>query len=104
MLNAVSYTHLGLAMGSPLSGLLADIYLNYYENMNIISNKLYKNKIIFYCRYVDDTFMIFNGTNRQIQNLNSHINSIDHKIKFTSEIEEENQLNFLDLTLSLIHI
>ena len=26
----------GLAMGSPLSGLLADIYLNYFENANII--------------------------------------------------------------------
>ena len=90
----------GLAMGSPLSGLLADIYLNYFENANIIDNRLYKDKIIFYCRYVDDTFMVFNGTRRQIENLNSHLNSIHQKIKFTSEIEAENQLNFLDLTVT----
>ena len=54
-----------LAMGSPLSGLLADIYLNHYENMYLLNNvnKL-SGKIISYTRYVDDTFIIFNGTLR----------------------------------------
>ena len=43
----------GLAMGSPLSGLLADIYLFYYENTHLLNNNIYANKIIFYARYVD---------------------------------------------------
>ena len=43
----------GLAMGSPLSGLLADIYLNFYENTHMLNNNIYAKKIIFYARYVD---------------------------------------------------
>ena len=35
----------GLAMGSPLSGLLADIYLNHYENTHLFSNNNHKNNI-----------------------------------------------------------
>ena len=39
--------HDGLAMGSPLSGLLADLYINYFENKYLLSelNKQH-NKII----------------------------------------------------------
>ena len=33
----------GIAMGSPLSGLLADIYLNYYENTHLLNNNIYAN-------------------------------------------------------------
>ncbi|XP_055922780.1 uncharacterized protein LOC129953564, partial [Eupeodes corollae] len=65
----------GLAMGSPLSGLLADIYLNHYENKYILSTlNPQKQKIITYSRYVDDTFVIFDGTNRQIDILTKYIN------------------------------
>ena len=44
----------GLAMGSPLSGILAEIYLNHIETNEILStkNKHYK-KFLFYRRYVD---------------------------------------------------
>ena len=57
----------GFAMGSPLSGLLADIYLNFYENNYLLSNcNSYHDKIISYTRYVDDTFMVFNGTCRPV--------------------------------------
>ena len=48
----------GLAMGSPLFGLLADIYLNFYENTFMFFNNIHKHNIIFYARYVDDTFII----------------------------------------------
>lgn len=90
----------GLAMGSPLSGLLADIYLNYYENTYVLSDhNKFKDNIIFYTRYVDDTFLIFNGTLRQIYNLKTYMNSINNYIQFTLETEVNNRLNFLDLTI-----
>ena len=49
----------GLAMGSSLSGLLAEIYLNVYENKYLLYNynTLYK-AIIPYTRYVDDLSLI----------------------------------------------
>lgn len=94
----------GLAMGSPLSGLLADIYLNHYENTHMFSsaNKLH-NKIISYTRYVDDTFIIFDGTIRQINNLKNYLNNINDNIQFTLETEIENKINFLDLTITRLH-
>ena len=36
----------GLAMGSPLSGLLADIYLNNFENSFIFANNRHKNRCV----------------------------------------------------------
>ena len=90
----------GLAMGSPLSGLLVDIYLNYYENDYLLSmnNKLH-NRIKFYKCYVDDTFVIFDGTTRQIHTLLNYMNNINTYIQFMVEIESNNEINFLDLTL-----
>lgn len=98
--NLVYTQEQGLAMGSPLSGLIADIYLNYFENKFILSkhNPLHK-QITFYARYVDDTFLVFNGTNRQIDILNKYINNINKNIQFTIENEKDNSINFLDLNI-----
>lgn len=91
----------GLAMGSPLSGLLADIYLNNIENEKIFSaNNKQANKIKMYFRYVDDTVMLFNGNARQLDLLHKYLNSLSPKLKFTMEPEQTNKLNFLDLTLT----
>ena len=67
-------------MGSPLSSLLADIYLNQFENQFLISDKsLVHKKIIFYKRYVDDTFFSFDETERQINQMVNKINRIYRK-------------------------
>ena len=93
----------GLAMGSPLSGLPADIYLNHYGNKYLLYNinKL-SGRIISYTRYVDDTFIIFDGTIRQIKNMKKYMNGINKNIQFTLETEVNNKLNFLDLTITKI--
>ena len=90
----------GLAMGSPLSGLLADIYLNFYENTHLLNNNIYANKIKFYSRYVDDTFIIFDGTLRQVDSFKNLLNEINNNNLFTLETEHDNSINFLDLTLT----
>ena len=90
----------GLAMGSPISCFLAEIYMNHFENRHIFNNNnTYKNYIIFYSRYVDDTFIIYNGTNRQLENFKSYLNKINKNIQFTLEIESNSSINFLDLTI-----
>ena len=86
--------------GSPLSGLLADIYLNFYENTFMFSNNIHKHNIIFYARYVDDTFIIYKGTLRLIENFKNFMNNINKNIQFTLETETNNKLNFLDLTVT----
>ena len=88
----------GLAMGSPLSGLLAEIYLNFYENKYLLSNcNTFHKAIISYTRYVDDTFVVFDGTYRQINRLLKYMNSVNSKIKFTMEMENNEGINFHDL-------
>lgn len=90
----------GLAMGSPLSSILSEIYLNKFENENIFSDKNKQaSKILFYRRYVDDTFLIYNGNTRQLHLFSNYLNSLSENIKFTLETENNSAINFLDLTL-----
>lgn len=90
----------GLAMGSPLSSILAEIYLNNIEINHIFSpTSNVANNILFYRRYVDDTLVIYKGNVRQLEILNNKLNAIAPKLKFTLETEVDNKLNFLDLTL-----
>jgi hypothetical protein len=90
----------GLAMGSPLSGILSEIYLNDIENNLILSdNNPSHEKILFYFRYVDDTLVLFDGNARQLQILNKYLNGLAPKLKFTLEIESNHKINFLDITI-----
>ncbi|GFG32294.1 hypothetical protein Cfor_02691, partial [Coptotermes formosanus] len=48
----------GIAMGSPLSGLVAELFLQYFE-LHIVKHSLETKSIIFYTRYVDDILIIY---------------------------------------------
>jgi hypothetical protein len=90
----------GLSMGCPLSGILADIFLNHIENKHIFSTQNpYKDKIISYHRYVDDTLLIFNGNKRQLTILKNKLNKIHKNLQFTLEDEVNDSINFLDLRI-----
>ena len=94
----------GLGMGCPLSGLLAEIYMNNFENTHIIKNNPFSDKIISYSRFIDDTFIIFNGTARQIINFKNSINKVNPSIQFTYELENDEQtINFLDLSVTRVN-
>ena len=89
----------GLPMGSPISAILAEIHMNYIENI-IHTNTTYKDGIAIWKRYVDDIFAIWDKT-ISLDDFLEYINNISTSIKFTTEIQDENeQLNFLNLTLT----
>ena len=48
-------------------------------------------------RYVDDIFILFKGNGDQLRRLVDFTNSILPSIKFTTEIEEDFKLAFLDV-------
>lgn len=88
-------------MGSPLSSILAELFLNHIENKHLWSvNNKHKNKIVFYYRYVDDTIVLFNGNNRQLTLLKNYLNSLHPNLQFTLEEEKDDSINFLDLTIT----
>lgn len=91
----------GLAMGSPLSPLLAEIFMADLEH-TILNLDHAKSRIKFWYRYVDDILICTEGTDRQMEGFLEVINSLNPKIKFTFEKEENNSINFLDLTITKI--
>ena len=66
----------------------------------MFSNNIHRNNIIFYARYVDDTFIIYKGTLRQNENFKNFMNNINKDIQFTLETETNKKLNILDLTVT----
>ena len=86
----------GVAMGSPLRPLLADIFMAELEKK---LNRLSTNKPIVWYRYVDDIFCIFNKT----QNIGYVLSSINKRypnISFTKKTEISNSLAFLDVLIT----
>ena len=97
--NSIYYKQLdGLAMGSPLSATLANVFLCYHER-RWIDNCPVNFKPQFYRRYMDDTFIVFDNCD-QANNFLTYMNSRHPNIRFTIEIEKENKLPFLDLLVN----
>ncbi|BHF78699.1 hypothetical protein SprV_0602181200 [Sparganum proliferum] len=80
----------GTPMGSPLSGLIAEVVLQRIEHLVFAK---YQPK--FWARYVDDTFVVVKTAD--IEHLKELLNSVDPDIQFTMEAETNNQLPFLDV-------
>jgi hypothetical protein len=85
-------------MGSPLGPIIAHIFMNEFENEHMA--ELTKLGVKHWLRYVDDTFVILKNKDcaeKVLEFLNEK--GKEHKIEFTMEIEENNQINFLDVSV-----
>ena len=81
----------GTAMGSPVSPVMTNIYMEYFESLAIRSSP---TLIKWWFRYVDD---VHSATRKdQVNQLHEHLNSIDPHIKFTIEFPGTDGLPFLD--------
>ena len=82
----------GVAMGSPLSPALANIFVGFHES------RLFDNTVKpgVYFRFVDDTFAIF-GSELDCDHFKGKLNLLHPALKFTVEREQNNSLNFLDV-------
>ena len=84
----------GLGMGLPLSPILANIFLCYHET-NWLNCCPLEFKPVFYRRYMDDTFLLFRDASHVLK-FQDYLNRQHPNIKFTNEIENNNQIAFLD--------
>ncbi|XP_057310566.1 uncharacterized protein LOC130648530 [Hydractinia symbiolongicarpus] len=82
----------GVAMGSPLGPVLANIFMVELEKE--IVPKL-ENSVKFWKRYVDDTICFVKEN--QINNVLVTLNSYHSNIQFTYEVENDNYIAFLDV-------
>ena len=83
-------------MGLPLSPVLANIYMEYFEEMALGSTSL---KPLMWFRYVDDTFILW-PRQEDVQTLLDHVNSIRPSIQFSMEKEQNNKSPFLDVLVT----
>ena len=87
----------GVAMGSPLGPTFANIFLSFHER-NWLRNCPDNFKPLFYRRYVDDTFVVFENKS-QANKFFEYINVQHKNIKFTMDHEINGKLSFLDLLI-----
>ena len=79
------------AMGSPVSVILADLYMEFFEDIALHSAP---SILRLWKRYVDDTCCIIKRG--EVDQLLQHLTSIHPSVKFTVEVEREGKLPFLD--------
>ena len=85
----------GTAMGSPVSVTIANLVMEDIEQRALST---FRTPLRFWKRYVDDTCTAIQPC--LIEEFHQHLNSIEPSIQFTYEIEQNNQLPFLDILLN----
>ena len=85
----------GVAMGSPLGPVLANIFMCHFEEKWLMNSRSCPS---LWFRYVDDAFTMFDSKDNANEFL-SFLNSRHDSIKFTLEFEEDNKIPFLDILL-----
>ena len=86
----------GVAMGSPLPPVLANLFLGQHEKLWLKNYQGPSN--LFYRRNADDTFCVFENEN-DAKLFFDFINSQNPNIKFTAEKETNKVLAFLDVCI-----
>ena len=84
----------GVAMGSPLGPILANIFVGAMERRLFQATK----RPAIYVRYMDDIFALFDSVDDQNQFLGM-LNDLHPSLQFTTEPESENRLPFLDVMI-----
>ncbi|XP_054709735.1 uncharacterized protein LOC129219380 [Uloborus diversus] len=77
----------GVAMGNPLSPVIANFYMEFFEQ-KALASATKKPEVWF--RYVDDTFAVWSHGEEELQLFLQHLNRIHPSIQFTMEKESNN--------------
>ncbi len=87
----------GVAMGSPIGPLLVNLFMSFHEK-TWLDNCPSPFKPLLYRRYVDDCFLLFRSLDH-VHLFLDYLNYQHPNISFTSEIEHEGKLPFLDIDI-----
>ena len=87
----------GVAMGSPLSPILANIFISHHEE-NWLNTCPIKFKPSFYKRYVDNIFVLFESS-ESVDSCREYMSSKHQSINFTVGKQNVGSLSFLDVII-----
>ena len=85
-------------MGSPISGIVAEIFLQHFENL-LSKHHLENRSLIYYTRYVDDILIIYDTTKIQYHQTIQQANMLHKNLTFNYTLETNNIINFLYLSI-----
>jgi hypothetical protein len=88
-----------VSMGSPISSVIAEIFLQHFEYIHI-KQLLDTKNILLYTGYVDDSPNIYDATRTHPYAIDAHINQMHDNIKLNPTHENNMSINFLDLTIT----
>ena len=88
----------GVAMGSPLGRTMANVFLAFYE-MKWLEQCPNEFKPVFYRRYVDDIFVLFESA-EHLSKFHAYLNTCHPNMSFSFEQEINDKLSFLDVEVS----
>ena len=88
----------GVAMGSPVSSVVANLFMECLEKEVLSSSGALRPHV--WKRYVDDVFSILRRANVKDFLKYMYLNSIDDNIEFTVEEESNSRLLFLDVSVT----
>ena len=86
----------GMGMGSPLSPILCNLYMEYYESE--LLPRVAPTQLIWF-RYVDDIFSFWPSTFNNFEEFFANLNNLAPSIKFKVEWEHNGILPFLDVVV-----
>lgn len=93
----------GLPMGSPVSAIMSEIYIQDFEEKIVFGIENTHN-IILWIRYVDDILVFYNPvTKNEHEIILNKLHTFNDKLKFTFEQEYNRTINFLDVNIQLIN-
>jgi len=87
-----------IAMGSPISSTLAEIYLLYLEEI-YVKLWLENREIILYKRYIDDILIIYDQTKTDETTIYNTINNNGKHLEFKIAGKDNNTISYLDLSI-----
>jgi len=89
----------GIALGSPISNTIAEIYLQFLEEI-YIKQLLKIKELVYYIVYVDDILIVFNQNKTDGKTIMNPMNKIDKHLEFKLSEEENNTINYLDRSIA----
>ena len=81
-------------MGSPLSPVVANLYMEAFEQQALAK---FPCKPRLWLRYVDDAFVVWPRKDYRLSEFHDHLNRQHPSIQFTMEEESGNRIAFLDV-------
>lgn len=88
-------------MGSACAPSYANLYLGWWEATVVFGDEadLLTDRIGLWARYIDDVFILWQGTEAEFHDFTTSLNNNNCGLRFTSEIHK-NGISFLDVLIS----